>query len=155
MQKRNLQTFVSVAEIISACAVVMTLLYAVSEFKRSRALTSTGIEAVLYERMSELDHLVAEGGGLAEILVRAAEDPATLTAGERTRYLAYERIFYNSWEAAREAWKSRLMDPAQFEAWDKWFAKEAARRPHAGWTENKFNHNEEFVAYVDGRVRWK
>lgn len=86
-----------------------------------------------------MDRLVAEAGGLAEILVRVDDDPATLTAGERARYLAYERIFYNSWEAAREAWQSGLMDAHQFEAWDGWFAQEAARRPHIGWTENKFN----------------
>jgi hypothetical protein len=88
---------VSVAEIISAFAVVLTLLYGVSQLKRSRALTSTNVESVLYERMTDMDRLVAEGGGLAEIPARTADDAATLTPGERARYLAYERIFYNSW----------------------------------------------------------
>ena len=52
----------SLAEIISAFAVVLTLLYGVSELKRSRALTSTNVESVLYERMTDMDRLVAEGG---------------------------------------------------------------------------------------------
>lgn len=154
MRRGSLQTAVATAEIISALAVVFTLLYAVSELKRSRALTSTSIESVLYERMTEMDRLVAEASGLAEILVRAGDDATSLTPGERARYLAYERIFYNSWEMAREASKTRLMDRAQFAAWEGWFTRDAARRPHGGWTDNKFNHNEDFITYVDGRVRW-
>ena len=96
MRRSRVQTAVSVAEIVSAFAVVLTLLYGVSELKRSRALTSTNVESVLYERMTDMDRLVAEDGGLAEILVRVDDGAATLTAGERARYLAYERIFYNS-----------------------------------------------------------
>jgi hypothetical protein len=133
MRSSRVQTAVSVAEIISAFAVVLTLLYGVSQLKRSRALTSTNVESVLYERMTDMDRLVAEGGGLAEIPARTADDAATLTPGERARYLAYERIFYNSWELAREASKSGLMDRAQFAAWDRWFAREATRRPHVGF----------------------
>jgi hypothetical protein len=60
--------------------------------KRCRSLTSTSIESILYERMADMDRLVAEGGGLAEILVRIRDDPPTLTAGEHARYLAYERL---------------------------------------------------------------
>ena len=154
MRRSTLRIAVSVAEIISAFAVVLTLVYAVSELKRSRALTSTSIETVLYQRMLEMDRLVAEGDGLADILVRVNQDPETLTASERVRYLAYEHIFYDGWEAAREAWQSGLMDQTQFDAWDKWFAGEAARRPQMGWTENTRNHDAEFITYIEERVTW-
>lgn len=73
MRATTLRTVVSVAEIISALAVVLTLLYAVGELKRSRAMTSTDLETMLYDRMLEMDRLVIEADGFADVLVRARE----------------------------------------------------------------------------------
>jgi hypothetical protein len=49
--------------------VVFTLLYAVSEWKRTRALTSTDLEVMLYGRILERDLLIAESGELADLVL--------------------------------------------------------------------------------------
>jgi len=152
MRASRLRTAVSIAEIVSALAVVATLLYAVSELKRSQALASTDIETVLYERMLEMDRLVVENDDFAQVLVRAHEDPESLTPAERARYLAFEHIFYDAWEAAVAARAADLMSEAAFESWDGWFAADAARRPQLGWTGNRRNYQPEFIEYVEGRV---
>jgi hypothetical protein len=155
MRRSSLRTAVSVAEILSALAVVLSLLYAVTELKRSRALTSTDIETILYDRLFEMDRIVAEGAGFADILVKASDDANSLSRVERTRYLAYEHIFYDSWEIAREASQNGLLDPEQFEAWDNWFAADAVRRPKLGWTGNIRFYNPEFIEYIESRVTWE
>ncbi len=152
MRASRLRTAVSVAELVSALAVVATLLYAVGELKRSRALASTGIETLLYERMLEMDRLVVENADFAQVLVRAREDPVSLTPGDRARYLAYEHIFYDAWEAAVAARAADLMSEAAFESWDGWFAADAARRPELGWSGNRQNYGTEFIDYVEGHV---
>jgi hypothetical protein len=155
MRAGKLRTAVSMAEIISALAVVVTLVYAVSELKRSRALTSTNIETVLYDRMLEMDRLLVEADGFADVVVRAREDPESLTSSERTRYLAYEHIFFDAWEAAVQARRSGLMSEAMFESWDDFFAADAARRPSLAWTGNLRFYDQEFIEYVEGRVTWE
>lgn len=154
MRSGTLRTAVSVAEIISALAVVATLIYAVGELKRSRATTSGDVETILYERMLEMDRLLVEGDGFADLVVRAAEAPESLTTAERTRYLAYEHIFYDAWETAVAAHGNGLITPDAFEEWDGWFAADAARRPRFAWTENRRNYNSSFIEYVERRVSW-
>ncbi|MEJ2482125.1 MAG: hypothetical protein P8049_03155 [Gemmatimonadota bacterium] len=54
---------------------VATLLFAVSELKRTRAVASTDIETILFERMLGMDRLVVENGDFAQVLVCASENP--------------------------------------------------------------------------------
>ena len=136
-------------------AVVVTLVYAVRELKRSRAMTSTNIETVLYDRMLEMDRLLVEADGFAEILVRAGEDPESLTSSERVRYLAYEHIFFDAWEAAVQARRNRLMSEEMFDSWDRFFAADASRRPRLAWTGNLRFYDTEFIEYVEERVTWE
>ncbi|UCF19291.1 MAG: hypothetical protein JSU87_15395 [Gemmatimonadota bacterium] len=152
MRVGRLRTAVSIAEIISALAVVVTLVYAVSELKRSRAMTSTDIETVLYDRMLEMDRLLVEADGFADIVIRVSEDPESLTSGERARYLAYEHIFFDAWEAAVQARKNSLMSQETFESWDDFFAADASRRPKLAWTGNLRFYGAEFIEYVEERV---
>ena len=155
MRAGKLRTAVSMAEIISALAVVVTLVYAVSELKRSSARTSTDIETILYDRLLEMDRLVVEADGFADLLARASEDPESLTPSERARYLAYQHIFFDAWEAAVVARESDLMSDESFESWDNFFAADAARRPRFGWAGNLRFYGEEFIEYVERRVSWE
>lgn len=155
MRVGRLRTAVSIAEIVSALAVVVTLVYAVSELKRSRAMTSTNIETVLYDRMLEMDRLLVEADGFAEILVRASGDPESLTASEQARYLAYEHIFFDAWEAAVQARKNELMSEEMFGSWDRFFAADASRRPKLAWAGNLRFYDAGFIEYVEQRVTWE
>jgi hypothetical protein len=149
MRREKLQTVVSLAEIISAVAVVVTLLYAATEFRRSRILTSTDVQTILYERMLEMDRLVVEADGLAGVLVRAAEGPETLTTEDSVRFVAYEHVFYDSWELAWAAHHGGVLEQSAWTDWDSWFRRDARRRPSLGWEGNRSNYNSEFIQYVD------
>ncbi|MDX1502799.1 MAG: hypothetical protein R3325_10590 [Thermoanaerobaculia bacterium] len=153
MRRERLQTVVSIAEIVSALAVVVSLVYVAHEFRRSQTLTSTDVQTALYERMLEMDRLLIESPGLAEVLVAADGDPEALAPADRRRFQAYEHIFYDTWELAWTAHTEGVLEEAAWQDWGGWFAAEARRRPPLGWTANRENHSEAFLLYVEGRLR--
>jgi hypothetical protein len=155
MRRINLQYAVSIAEIVSALAVVVTLLYMASEFRRSRTLTSTDVETLLYDRMLEMDRLQIEADGLADVLARAVEGSESLTSVDSARFLAHEHVFYDSWELAWAAHQDGILEESTWVDWDSWFALEAGRRPEFGWEGNKRNYGQDFVQYVDQRAQRK
>ncbi|NIR49915.1 MAG: hypothetical protein GWN55_00675 [Phycisphaerae bacterium] len=69
MRRISLQTVVSLAEIVTALAVVLSLVYAANEFRRSRNLTRTDLQTIVYDRMLEMDRLLIENEEIADILV--------------------------------------------------------------------------------------
>jgi hypothetical protein len=155
MQRLSLPTAVSLAQVVSALIMVVTLLYAVSEWRRNVDYTTQDLEYNLYGRLLEMDLLLAESGDLAEIVLRAANGPQNLTPAERARFLAYENIFYNTWNALYDARESGLMGPRQFGLWEESFITAAARRPKFGWTDNHHNYTPPFMEYIDSRVKWR
>ena len=60
MKKPKLDTVVSVAEIISSLAIVVSLFYIANEFQRSNTLTNRDVENIIYDRMLKMDQLVIE-----------------------------------------------------------------------------------------------
>jgi len=149
MRRISLRTAVSAAEIITALAVVISLLYAATEFRRSRTLTSTDVQTILYARMLEMDRLLIENGELADILIAVATGAQPLTPGDTVRYLAYEHIFYDSWELAWIAHDDGVLEDDAWEGWNAWFVAEAKRRSPLGWAGNRKNHGDDFVRFVD------
>ena len=100
----------------------------------------------------EMDRLLIETAGLADILVRVADDAASLSSSERARYLAYEHIFYDSWELAWVSHAEGILEDRAFADWNSWFAEEARRKPPLGWTGNRRNHGDDFIRYVETQI---
>ena len=60
MRRLSLETAVSLAQVVSAFVMVFTLLYAVSEWVRIHDTTSQDLEYSLYDRLLQMDLLLAE-----------------------------------------------------------------------------------------------
>ena len=155
MRRLSLETAVSLAQLVSAFIMVFTLLYAVSEWKRTVDYTSQDLENNLGARLLEMDLLLAESEDLADIVLRAGSDPQSLTPPQRARFLAYENIFYNTWNALYDARESGLIGARQFGLWEEFFTAEAARRPKFGWTDNLGDYTPLFIQYLESRVDWQ
>jgi len=153
MKRPSLQTTVSVVEIVASLAVVVSLLYVAYEFKRSETLNSRDVESTIYQRMLERDRLVIENPELAEILVKAAGDPDGLSSTDRVRFLAYEHIFYDSWESAWYYYHEGILEESAWESWDTWFVADAKRRPLLGWTGNRSNFSDGFLEHADRALK--
>lgn len=153
MRRVNLQTVVSLAEIVTALAVVVSLIYAANEFRRSRNLTSTDVQTIVYDRMLEMDRLLIENKDIADILVGVTNDSEHLTTADTARFLAYEHIFYDSWELTWTAYNEGILKEGAWKDWNNWFVAEARRRPFFGWVGNRKNHGEVFIQYVEDHLR--
>lgn len=152
MKKIELKTAVSFAEILSAFAIVVSLIYAVNEFKRSQTITSRDIENIAYTRMMELDRLLVENPGFAKIYLQALNDPTTITKEDSIRYMAFEHIYYDSWETLWYYYHEGVMEKDAWDSWNEWFLADSKNRPLIGWVGNRRNYAGEFLNMVDNKI---
>lgn len=149
MQKPKLQIAVSIAEIISALAIVVSLVYAANEFKRSQTITSRDVENIAYTRMMELDRLLIENPEFVNIVTKAQKDSIRLTKEELIRYLAFEHIYYDSWETLWYYYHEGVMEEDAWGSWNEWFIADSKLRPKIGWEGNRKHFAGEFLEMVD------
>jgi homoserine trans-succinylase len=149
MKKINLGTAVSIAEIISSFAIVASLVYVGYEFKRSETLTNRDADDIIYGKISDINHLIIETPDLAEIILKTKSSPSQLSAQDSLRYLAFEHLFYDSWESAWNYYNEGVLDKEIWESWDKWFKSEAKRRSLLAWEGNRKHFSGNFLNYVD------
>jgi len=152
MKKTGIQTAVSIAEIISSLAIVASLIYVAYEFNRSEILTNRDVENIMYQRVLELERLIIENAELAKIIVKTTDKTKTLTPEEKLQYLAYEHIFYDSWETLWAYHMEDILDDELWEGWNKWFIEESKRKPLFGWLDNRKNFSGDFLNYVDEKL---
>jgi hypothetical protein len=150
MNKKKFQKYASIAEIVSAVAIVVSLLYVGYEIRRTEVLSSRDIDELLFERNLEANRVLIENADIARIIVKAQDNPDELTPADRIRYLAFEHNFYDSWEIAFYAHTDGVLIDANWNEWNEFYMQEARRRPKFAWTENRHNFVGAFADYVDG-----
>ena len=149
MKKINLDKLVSIAEIISSIAIIISLFYAAYEFNRSKTLTNRDVENILYERMLKIDQMIIENKDLAKLVVKASISTDELTTDEKMRYLAFEHVFYDSWESAWYYYSEGILEKSNWDSWNSWFKSEAINKPSLSWQGNRRNYNGKFLEYID------
>ena len=140
---------VSLAEIISSLAIVISLVYVASEYRRSDLLTNRDVENIMYGNMREMDRMLIENDGLARLIIKATEKRDSLLPDERIKYLAYEHIFYDSWESAWNYFQEGILQKQNWESWNSWFNSELKNKPGLSWEGNRKNYDGEFFDYIE------
>ena len=108
---------------------------------------------VQIEVMGHAGYYCAGMNKLAEIIVLAEKYPDSLSQVQQAQYLAYEHIFYDSWETLWVGHRNGLIDRESWESWEQYFSSEARRKPALGRTGNARNMDPEFEAYLEGSLR--
>jgi hypothetical protein len=153
VNKDRFQIYASLAEIVSALAIIISLLYVASEFRRAETLTSRGVDSILFERTAESNAMLVESPDLADVVIAAARDADALSETDRLRYLAYQHIFFDIWEMAWVYHEDGILDEETWGEWDMWFVAEAKRRPDFSWTESRRHFTgQDFLRHVDQSV---
>ena len=75
-----------------------------------------------------------------------------LAPADRHRFLAYEHIFYDTWEFAWSSHAEGVLEDSAWQDWGSWFVAEARRRPPLGLAGNRDNHGEAFLRYVERQL---
>lgn len=148
MKKYKLQTIVSVTQILSSFAVLISIIYLVTEYNRSGIMNEKSIENLVYGRFMRLDELIIENPDLAEIISKASTNTDSLTKTEIIRYAAYEHIFYDSWETLWVGHRDGLVGDKTWNDWNEWFIIRAKEKPALALKENEDDLDPEFFKVI-------
>lgn len=149
MKKRKLERLVSVTQILSSLAVIISIIYLITEYNRSGLLNQRNIENKVYERVMALNQLLVENPELAEIIVKAQTNLDSLCTTDTMRYLAYEHIFYDTWETLWVGHKDGLIEDEVWNDWNEWFMLKANKKPVISLEGNRDNLTEEFFKLIE------
>jgi hypothetical protein len=149
IKKISIDTLVSLAQIISSVALVVSIIYIAVEYKKSDVLSNKDVENQLYNNIRTYDQLVIENEDVAKLIIKATTQPDSLKPEEVLRYVAWEHIFFDSWESAWSQYKEGILEHETWSGWNEWFISEALKKPLVAWEGNRKNYNGEFLIYVD------
>ena len=133
MPTRNIKTWAAIAEIISAVAVVFSLIYVGLEIRRTTVESDADIQAELLTYTHQRRVLVIESDNLSHILNKGYDDLTSLTAEELLRFQYYVELHFVAWERAHLARQSGVLSEELYASWKDWFVSVAARDPDFVW----------------------
>lgn len=155
MKQGRLQSLVSITQILSSLAVVISIIILLVEFKRTSLVNEKSIENLFYSRMMALDKIVIENKDVTEIILKAHNHPDSLSGSELKRYLAYEHIFFDSWETLWVGFKDGLVENNTWNDWNAWFVQEAKKKPSIAISGNDDQFSRAFIIYLRNDIGLK
>jgi len=154
MNHQRLQSYAAIAEVFGAFAIVVSLLYAGYEVRRSSTMSSLEVSVLLYERERQHNAVLFESPHMAELVILADQDPTGLTGADRLRYIEYQHDFLDSWELAFTYHRDGILGDEEWAGWDAWYVREMRSRPRFAWEENRHNFSAgPFTAHVEAALR--
>lgn len=150
MNREDFRFYASIAEVVSAIAIVVSLLYVGYEIRQSVVFSSRDIEELLYSRQQEDNRILIENGDIAQIVVTAQDNPDQLSPADRMRYLAFMHNFYDNWEIAFYSHSDGVLRDGAWDSWNEYYLRQAKHHPKFAWTANRHNFPGQFSEYVDG-----
>jgi len=127
MQKSDLPVWASVAEIISAIAVVFSLLYVGFEINRNTTIMDSNQNISIFSGMRSWEQLLIVDEELADLYVRAPSEYQTFSDAERIQYRFYMSQYVGIWEQAFEGYQSDLLDTEKWSEWNEAFRPEISQ----------------------------
>lgn len=151
MNEGRLSFWVAAAEIISAFAVVVSLIYVGLEIRQSSLVSEADIQAELLTYTTQRRYLVIESSDLASLLARGYADPDRLTPPERLRFQSYIELFYVAWERAYLTYEAGVLSEELFGEWNAWFVSVANNDPAFVWpmVRDSQDWGRRFIEHVD------
>jgi len=154
MMKLNLRLsqWASAAEVISAIALVISLLYVAFQIKQNTAAVQSSTFKEVTAEWGGLQLAIIENSDFAEILVKA-EAQESLTPVEAYRVNTYIFYMLANWEQAYMGQKHGLLADGLWQGYDdyyKFFANQAYVR--TAWEADPIEggYDPEFIQYVNG-----
>ena len=155
MNESRLSRTVHYAEIVSAFAVVVSLIFVGLEVRQSNSLARSEAVATLNNATNQANWLVAENLDLADRLARFGDGPesGSLTQAELTSIQFFHQGMMNTWEAAWTAYDQGVIELATVTPYMSdacAVLSQPVLRASNVWQNSKRAFNPEFVEYLEG-----
>ncbi len=115
----NLEQAYFLAEILSAAAVVISLLYLGLQIKRSRIQSENEAMELITGRRADYIQLLATNADLSFIIPKGLVSRTKLSPNEYFRFSSYQYTVFIGLEVAFIKWKRRDIDGQIWKAWDE------------------------------------
>ena len=143
MRKLSLSQWASVAEIGGTVAVVISLLLVVISLERNTTALSAENADDLYDTFRQIELLVLNNFELANITVRGAADPDSLSESETEIYKMWATQYLDLWERTLIREKDGPLLPSTLEGWDEWYGDWVIRHlTYEMWKDLEWNWTE-------------
>lgn len=152
MKKIKLDTVVAISNIVSSLVLIVSIVILINEYKQSEIVNEKTIENLVYDRMMEMDRMLVENSDLAEILSKAYHNSDSLSGADSIRYLAYEHVFYDSWETLWVGFQNGVVREETWKDWNEWFIREFRKKPKLSWQGNLDHFSTLFLDYLNSDV---
>lgn len=151
MAERKLNAWVAIAEIISATAVVISLVYVGLQIRHSTLESEADIQAELLTYTTQRRYLIIESSDLSSLLEKGYADPDRLSPAEMLRFQNYVELIYVAWERAYMTYDAGVLSQELFNGWNTWFISVAKRDPAFIWpmVRDSQDWSPDFVQHVD------
>ncbi|MCP5184673.1 MAG: hypothetical protein H6993_11970 [Pseudomonadales bacterium] len=151
--KLNLQDYASVAEVIGAVAVVISLVYVALSIRQNTDAIQVSNHQALVAMDMEKNSWLRESE-FAEIYVIAREEPEKLSKVQMQQYSTFVADTMNAWEFAYITYSNGAMDETIWHGWDGFYRSELSSDLFRRfWLDRGEGFSPKFKAYVDSIVR--
>ena len=140
MGNEKLGRLVAYAEILSAFVIVITLIYAVTEYRRGQVVSDSEINKMLHEISNDYNMASLSNSELIDARMAILEG-RELTPRERYIFTATQNIMLNGWELAFDNARNGIITEKTWRLWDIYCAYELANDPPWVWEALKVEYS--------------
>ena len=153
MRKLQVSEWGSIAEVVSAIAVVISLIYVGLEVHRNTVTQVQASTQALITDINRTYEIIAEDSELSCIYMRARVDFSDLSAHEQLRFSAFMMMATRSLEDLHAQWMEGLVDARIWAGFDRQMSESSQAPGFSQWwaTRRQF-FSDEFQAFFDSKI---
>jgi hypothetical protein len=147
----KLSEWASIAEIASAAAVVVSLIYVGVEVSQNTAAVKASTQQAMIDYGREQSEILVTDDRLADLVSRGEESPGSLTPHERRQFYEFTTWRLSMWELSFLNHRSGLIDEEMWLAWDGYYRLLVSDRAgyRAFWSDTRPQWDPRFMAHID------
>jgi hypothetical protein len=147
----KLSDWANIAEIASAIAVVVSLVYVGLEIGQNTTAVKASTHQAMLDFGREQSEVLVTDSALSNLVQKGEYSPDTLTAHERRQFYEFTTWRMAMWENAFVNHESGLVDDSMWLAWDGYFRLLTSDRPGYTqfWRDNRSGYHSHFMAHID------
>ena len=153
MKNLKLSEWASVAEIMAAVVIVISLIYVGFEVNQNTHALRSQIHQNVMAALTDQQHIVVADPEFHRIFVTAETAPSELSAMEWSRFEQFLYGRFGVWEYLHIAIEANTITITEWSSFETYFLSIVCKPGYRRWwQQNHVAHNPEFIAYVDNVI---
>ena len=147
----KLSEWAHIAEITSAIAVVISLIYIGLEINQNTVAVNANTHQSMIDYGREQSEILLTNEALADLVEKAEIHPEALTARERSQFYEFTSWRLATWEGVFMNHEHGLVDEEVWRGWDGYYRLLTLDKPGyaAFWRDNRTAYYAPFIDYID------